>query len=324
MKRLILALAAATALCWGCSKGAEGVYQGYVEGEFVYVASPYGGRLDELAAQRGASVRAGEALFVLEHELESQGVNRAQANLKRAQDTLEDLKKGLRPQEIDQILARIAQSEADLALARLELDRRRNLLATGAVAKEDYDRADTAYQTAKGRLDDYRAQLATGKLGSRIDQILAAQAQVKAAQADLEQAKWSLGQKFQNAPRDALVFDLLHYRGEWVQAGSPVVKLLPPDAIKVRFFIPEQSLGAVRLGQKVTVSCDGCSKPFEGAVSFVFPQAEYAPPVIYSQDFRSKLVYMVEARFDPETARLLKPGQPVDVRLAPANPGGGA
>ena len=324
MNRILLLLAALSVLAGGCSKGGEAVYQGYVEGEFVYVASPYGGRLDELPVKRGAPVRTGEALFVLEHELESQGVHRAQANLKRAQDTVEDLKKGLRPQEIDQILARIAQSEADLALAKLELDRRRDLLATGAVAKEDYDRADTAYKTAKGRLEDYRAQLATGKLGSRVDQILAAQAQVKAAQADLDQARWSLDQKYQNAPRDALVFDLLHYQGEWVQAGSPVVKLLPPDAIKVRFFIPEDSLGAVRLGQKVSVSCDGCPQPFSGTVSFVFPQAEYAPPVIYSQDFRSKLVFMVEARFDPEISRQLKPGQPVDVRILPAGPGGGA
>jgi HlyD family secretion protein len=54
-------------------------------------------------------------------------------------------------------------------------------------------------------------------------------------------------------------------------------------------------------------------------VSFIYPQAEYTPPVIYSQDFRAKLIFMVEARFDPDTAKLLKPGQPVDVI-----PGGGA
>jgi HlyD family secretion protein len=300
-------------LAQGCSKGSDSVYQGYVEGEFVYVASQLAGRLDELPVTRGTWVRPGDRLFVLEHALEQQGVDRAKANLVKAQDTVNDLKKGLRPDEIDQILARIDQSEAQLALNKLEMERRAALLTTGAVAQEDYDQARTRYLDAKGRLADYKAQLATGKLGSRIDQILAAQAQVNAAQADLHQAQWYLDQKLQNATLDAMVFDLIHYRGEWVQAGSPVVKLLPPTNVKVRFFIPETDMGKVAVGQTVTVRCDGCPKPFTGTVNFIFPQAEYTPPVIYSQDFRAKLVFMVEARFDPETAKALKPGQPVDV-----------
>ena len=310
-----LAIAMFALLTQACSKGGDTVYQGYVEGEFVYVASQLAGRLDELPVSRGAWVRPGDKLFVLEHALEQQGVDRAQANLKKAQDTVNDLKKGLRPEEIDQILARIAQSEAQLALYKLEMDRRAALLATGAVAKEDYDQARTRYLDAQGRLADYKAQLATGKLGSRIDQILAAQAQVNASQADLDQARWYLDQKLQSSSLDALVFDLIHYRGEWVQAGSPVVKLLPPANVKVRFFIPETELGRVAVGQTVTVRCDGCPKPLTGTVSFIFPQAEYTPPVIYSQDFRAKLVFMVEARFDPEIAKALKPGQPVDVSL---------
>lgn len=310
-----LAIVVFAFLAQACSKGGDTLYQGYVEGEFVYVASQLAGRLDELPAQRGAWVRPGDRLFVLEHALEQQGVDRAQANLKKAQDTVNDLKKGLRPEEIDQILARIAQSEAQLALAKLEMDRRAALLSTGAVAKEDYDQARTTYLSAKGALEDFKAQLATGKLGSRIDQILAAQAQVNASQADLDQARWYLDQKLQNSSLDALVFDLIHYLGEWVQAGSPVIKLLPPANVKVRFFIPETDLGKVTVGQTITVRCDGCPKPFTGTVSFIFPQAEYTPPVIYSQDFRAKLVFMVEARFEPETARALKPGQPVDVSL---------
>jgi len=318
MTRKILAVLAVLFLT-ACTKDGDGSYQGYVEGEFVYVASQLAGRLDVLPVARGSAVRPGDRLFVLEHDLEQQGVDKAAANLKKAEDTVNDLKKGLRPEEIDQILARIAQAEAETALNMLEMQRRERLLATGAVAREEYDRASTAYLNAKGRLEDYKAQLATGKLGSRIDQILAAQAQARAAGAELDQARWYLDQKMQSATLDALVFDLLHYKGEWVQAGSPVVKLLPPENVKVRFFVPEGDLGKVAVGQAVTVKCDGCPKPFTGKVSFVYPQAEYTPPVIYSQVFRAKLVFMIEARFDPETSKLLKPGQPVDVYL-----GGGA
>lgn len=308
-------LCLALALLAGCSRGQEAPYQGYVEGEFVYVASQLAGRLDDLPVERGAVVAPGTRLFSLEHALELAGVDRAQANLKRAEDTVSDLKKGLRTEEIDQILARIAQAEAEVALYKLELDRREALLKTGAVAKEEYDQVRATFLNVQGRLADYRAQLATGKLGSRIDQILAAQAQVRAAQADLDQARWYLDQKTQAAVQDALVFDLLHYRGEWVQAGSPVVKLLPPANVKVRFFVPETDLGRLRPGQDVTVRCDGCPAPLRGRISYVAPQAEYTPPVIYSQEFRAKLVFMVEARFAPDVARTLNPGQPVDVRL---------
>lgn len=314
---LLLAVLPALSLIFlpGCSNDAITPYQGYVEGEFVYVASQQPGRLDELSVERGGVVKPGDRLFVLEHALEQQGVDRAVANLKHAEDTLNDLKKGLRPEEIDQILARIDQAQAAVDLSRLEMDRRQRLLATGAVAKEDYDQARTTYLNNVGALKDSKAQLATGRLGSRIDQILAAQDQVKSSAADLDQARWYLDQKLQESAVEGLVFDLLHYQGEWVQAGSPVVKLLPPANVKVRFFIPETDLGRVALGQPVTVRCDGCPSPFSGKVSFIFPQAEYTPPVIYSQDYRQKLVFMVEARFDPQTARQLKPGQPVDVRL---------
>lgn len=298
-----------------CDRAQVDTFQGYAEGEFVYVASQLGGRLDELPLVRGDKVSAGQRLFVLEHDAETIGVERAQANLQKAQNTLTDLKKGLRPQEIDQILARIAKTEAELALAKLEMERRQRLLATGAVAREEYDQARTAFLASQGALADLKAQLATGKLGSRIDQILAAKDQADAARADFDQARWSLDQKMPISVQGAQVVDLLHYRGEWVSAGSPVVKLLPSDAVKVRFFVPEPELGRLKVGQAVSVRADGLEKPLAGHVSFVNTQVEYTPPVIYSQNFRAKLVVMVEARFSPEQAALLKPGQPVDVRL---------
>ena len=266
MKRIarILAVLAMVTLLAACSKNGEPVYQGYVEGEFVYVASQLAGRLDELPVVRGGVVHPGQALFVLEHALESQGVALAKANVQHAENTVNDLKKGLRPEELDQLLARIEQARSAESLAKVELERRRKLLTQGVVAKEEFDQAQNTYLAAAGQLADQRAQLATGKLGGRIDQILAAEDQVDAARASLQQAQWNLDQKFQASTLDAQVFDILHYVGEWVSAGSPVVKLLPPANIKVRFFIPQTDLGKIAVGQKVTVRCDGCRQSFTG------------------------------------------------------------
>ena len=110
-----------------------------------------------------------------------------------------------------------------------------------------------------------------------------------------------------------LVNDTNYVVGEWVPAGSPVVSLLPAQNIKVRFFVAESMLGAVKVGQTINVRCDGCAAPLAAQVTFISPQAEYTPPVIYSRESRTKLVYLIEARTEPEDAVKLHPGQPVDV-----------
>ena len=138
---------------------------------------------------------------------------------------------------------------------------------------------------------------------------------MEAAKAALAQAEWKLDQKSVKAAVAGLVQDTYFVRGEWVNANQPVVSLLPPQNIKVRFFVPQRDLGALKLGQKLSLACDGCAAPVPAVVSFISPQAEYTPPVIYSQQERAKLVFLVEARPAPEDAERLHPGQPLDVRI---------
>ena len=91
--------------------------------------------------------------------------------------------------------------------------------------------------------------------------------------------------------------------------------LLPPPNIKVRAFVPETKVGALRVGEQARVTVDGLSQPFAGRISYISPRAEYTPPVIYSRESRAKLVFMVEIVFEPAVAAKLHPGQPVDVRF---------
>jgi len=129
------------------------------------------------------------------------------------------------------------------------------------------------------------------------------------------QAQWNFTQKNQTAPQEGLVFDTLYRVGEWVEAGHPVVVLLPPRNIEVRAFVAEQQVGTVHAGDAAQVFVDGVDKPFAGKVRYIFPQAEYTPPVIYSEESRSKLVFMIEIDFEPEVAAQLHPGQPVAVQI---------
>lgn len=315
MRWTLPGLLIATATLASCSPEAPSLYQGYAEGEFVRVAAPYAGSLTTLTVQRGAQVGAGAPLFALEQDNEKAARDEAAQNLKRAEAQLENLKKGKRPAELDAIVAQREQARAALKLSEADFARAEKLAQAGFISGQKLDADHTALKRDRERLNELGAQLATAKLAARVDEIRAAEAAVSAAQATLARADWSLAQKSVTAPVAGLVQDTLYVQGEWVPAGSPVVSLLPPQNIKVRFFVPETRIGSLKTGQAVTLSCDGCAAPISAAISYIAPQAEYTPPVIYSRENRGKLVFLVEARPAPADAAKLRPGQPMDVRL---------
>ncbi len=299
----------------GCDRSNPNHLQGYVEGEFVYVASPLAGTLESLHVQRGAQVKAGDPLFALDSASEQAERDEAKRRLTQARATAEDVKKGRRPSEIESIQAQLNQAQSALALAEKELARQEELFRSQMTAEQAFDRARAERDQGRERVVQLEADLNTARLGSRKDQIAAAEGEVRAREAVLVKAEWELSQKRRVAPQAGLVFDTLYREGEWVAAGRPVVALLPPENIKVRAFVPETRVGSIHTGDRVNVTVDGVPEPFVGKVSFVSPQAEYTPPVIYSQENRGKLVFMIEAVFDPGAATKLHPGQPVDVQL---------
>jgi len=298
-----------------CSDGGRGSYQGYAEGEFVRVAAPFAGRLQSLSVARGMQVQSGAALFVLEQENEAAAQREAQERLKNAEAQLADLQKGKRPTEIDAVQAQLAQAEAALKLSQAQLKRSEELVAQNFISKERLDEVRSARDRDSQRVAELKAQLATARLAARPDEIKAAESSMKAAKAALDQADWKLAQKTVQSPVAGLVQDTYYVLGEWVNAGAPLVSLLPPQNIKVRFFVEERRLGAVKVGQAVAIACDGCPAPVTATVSYISPQAEFTPPVIYSRDERAKLVYLIEARPSPEDAVRLHPGQPVEVKF---------
>ena len=111
-----------------------------------------------------------------------------------------------------------------------------------------------------------------------------------------------------------MVDDVYFRIGEFAAAGNPIVSILPPENVKIRFFVNEKTVPQITYNQRVWVSCDGCAKALPAKVSYISPSAEYTPPVIYSTESRDKLVFMVEATFE-HTADVLPVGLPVSVRI---------
>jgi HlyD family secretion protein len=311
------------ALAAGCERAGPSGFQGYAEGEFVLVASPYAGTLDRLAVARGQQVAAGAALFALESAAEQAALREAEARVGTARERLANLEAARRKPEIEALQAQVASAAAERRLAAEQLKQQEKLRRAGYVAQSRLDEAQAAHDRAVARVEEAQAQLRNARAGiGREAEIGAARTELQAAQAQLAQARWRLEQKSAAAPAAALVQDTFFSQGEWVPAGAPIVSLLPPGNVKLRFFVPETAVGAIRAGQPVTASCDGCGAPIAATVSFVSAQPEYTPPVIYSRESRAKLVFLVEAKPRPEDATRLHPGQPVDVSLA-AQAGGG-
>lgn len=315
MRRVLAALPALLALLSSCERPPSGLLQGYIEGEFVYVSSPAGGKLARLHVRRGQQVAGGEVLFEFEDTAEKAARDEADHRLQQARATLEDAKKGRRPSEIESLDAQLSQARESMALSEIELARLEKLAKTGAVAVESNDRARSTHTQNHRRVEQLEAELKTARLGQREDAIAALEAEVKARGAALARAEWELSQKRQSAPQAGLVDDTLYREGESVAAGRPVVVLLPPANVKARAFVPQTKLSTLHVGDVAKVRLDGVGAPLTAKVSFIAPRAEYTPPVIYSQENREKLVFMIELTFADDTAVKLHPGQPVDVEL---------
>ena len=279
------------------------------------VATSQSGRLDRLTVKRGDVVAPGSALYALEAASDEAAQRQAAEQVRAAEAQLNDLKQGRRLPEQDVTRAQLAQSQIEEQRSATQLARDEAQFAAGGISRNALDDARAAHAVNAARVLQLRSELTVAQLGSRGEQINAQSAQVAAARAALAQASWRLAQKSVPATRAGRVTDTLFREGEWVPAGSPVVRMLPPQNVKVRFFVPEPVVGAIAVGRALAIECDGCGAAIPATVSFVATEAEFTPPVIFSNETRSKLVFMIEARPAPDTAARLHPGQPVSVRL---------
>lgn len=315
----VLLMLSISILMTSCTDEPVDVFPGYAEAEYVRLSTPIAGTLLKLSFKKGDRVKHGTTAFVLEQESERAARDEASFRVQQAQATLANLKKGKRPDEIAAVQAQLAQAQAILRLESADLARQIKLINAHFISAARLDEARAAVERDQGRIKELQAQLRVLQLGARSDEIDAAAQVLKAAQAQLTQFEWRVAQKQQVIPVDGEVADVLYQEGEWVPAGSPVLSLLPAQTIKARFFVAEAVLGRIRLGQGVTLHCDGCSAPIAAKIVFISRDAEYTAPLIYSKENRSTLVFMIEARPDLMDDYRLHPGQPLEVRLVTAD-----
>lgn len=315
MKATAILLLAGLALA-GCGEEQSQGWQGYVEADLRFLGPDQAGRLVTLAVGEGDAVAAGATLFTLEDQSELAARDQAAGALQEARARLARLQAAQqRPAEIAVLQAEEQSATAALALSIADYNRVSALYAHGNASRSALDEARAARDRDQATLQQIQGQIALGLLPAHELDVAAAKGAVAAAEAALAAADTSLARRSVMAPEAGLVQEVYYRVGEVAPAGGPVVALLPPGALKVRFFVPQAALAEVKPGTRVQVACDGCGAPLAATVSFVAREAEFTPPVIYSLEERQKLVFLVEAT--PDDPARLSVGQPVDVTLAP-------
>jgi HlyD family secretion protein len=287
---------------------------GYVEGEFVLMAPIEVAEVRTVAFKRGDRVKAGDTVATMETSDMVIAVAQAEAALAQAQANLADLQIGKRPEEIAVLEATLTSAKAQKAEAERVVARLGDLLRRGIATQADYDQAETQLNVQTAMVGQAEANLAVARLPARPEAIRAAENAVKQAKATLEQANWRLSKRTITAPAAGRIDDIIRNPGDLAGPSAPVLSMLPDGAVKLRLYLPETSFSAVKVGSLLDVHCDGCEPGLTARVSYVSPDPEFTPPVIYSLETRQKLVFLIEARPDGE-ASPLQPGQIVDVGL---------
>lgn len=258
-----------------CGRAGQSPWLGYVEGEDAFISAPEPGWITHLVVQRGQWLNRGDLLFTLDDVHERAVRDQAVANLASAK-------------------AQLAQEQANFIYTHTELNRQTGLARAHAGVPATYDQALLSYQQSDRRLPQLEAQIR----------------QMEGALAD---AEYQLSQRRVIAYTQGRVEDIYFREGEYAPAATPVVSVLPPRNIYIRFFIPETDLQQAKLGAPVSIACDSCTPGLRATITFIAQQEEFTAPDIFSVGNREKLVFKSEAH--APGGLKLNPGQPVEIRL---------
>lgn len=305
----VLILAAGLAACGGPRPPR---LTGYVEAEYLYISPRDPGLVSQILVKEGDSIALDAPLFVMDDSRVKELAAQGEASQAAAQARALDVRTG-KPLEIAALAEAVRQARANSDLANANLARTQALFDKALLAQARLDQDRAAAEAAKAALRRAEAEYRAAAAPNRQADVRAAREEARAAAANARLLETQRRQLAMRAPVAARVERIYRRPGEFAQPGEPVVALLPPQNLKVRFYAPQPMLHRLALGQEIKVDCDGCDKPAAARVSFIAAEPHFTPPVIFSEKQRDQLVFLIEARLAPTT---LHPGQPVDVTLA--------
>lgn len=289
------------------------VYSGYVEAEYVYVSPTTVGRIAQILVDENQDVAQDDKLIQLDDGQVLAALAAARSHVTSLQETLANIKTGAREEELAVVRAQLDMAQANLTLAQSNLERDLQLMASGIVTDVKIDQDRTAVAVANSQVVELNARLTTMELPARNAEVLAAEANVQAALAEVRVAQDRLDAQTLRAPVAGRIETVFYKTGEVAAVAAPVISILPEGQRYIIFYIPERLLSTFEIGDQIEVECDSCPGDLTATVSKIESSPEFTPPTIYSRDERSRLVFKAKAQL-PESTQL-NPGQPVSLRV---------
>lgn len=295
------------------------VLNGNVDIRQVDLGFRVGGRLATIPFDEGAHVPAGAVLATLDVQPLNDQLAAADAQLAAANAQLEKLRNGNRRQDIAQAEAKLDDQRAQLEKAKADLDRRTQLVQTGAISRSVLDATRAQYLSAAAQVQSASKALSLQRAGARKEDIAAAIAERDQAAAQRSKIQTDIADSTLKAPNDGVILTRAREPGAIVQVGDTVITLTIERPMRVRAYVDEASLGRVSPGARVEVTTDSSSKIYHGSIGNISPTAEFTPKTVQTHDLRTDLVYRLRVIVDdPDEG--LRQGQPVSVRVLSARP----
>jgi HlyD family secretion protein len=293
------------------------IASGTVEATEARLGFPATGRVEAITVREGDAVQEGAELAYLDR-LEMQArLEQAQASVVSSRALLLELERGFRNEEVSQARAALDAANRRVDDARQAFDRTKRLLEGGAVSQEAFDRAQVALDVAESERTRAEEQLRLMEAGPRRERIQAQRAQLAQAEAAVAGIEAGLANLTIRAPFDGIVTVKHREPGEIVAGGTPVLTVMAPGDRWVRIYVPENRLGAVELGASAAITSDTYpDREYAGEVMYIASEAEFTPKSVQTSEERVRLVYAVKVRVTGDSALVLKPGMPADVRIA--------
>lgn len=308
---VVLVIAFAAGYFFYKSRNAEQgrlILYGNVDIRQISLAFNGSGRIEEMLKEEGDAVKVGNVLARLDTRPLELAIAQQEAVVAK-------LHNGSRPEEITQAAAQVESLAAAENNARAYYQRMASLLADGAVSRQSADDAEARWKAAAANLENAKAALSLANKGPRDEDIAAAEAQLSALKAGLENDLYNLSQATLVAPQDGVIRSRLMETGDMASAARPVYLIGLSDPKWIRAYVPESRLGELREGMEADVYVDSFpNEAIKGKVGYISDTAEFTPKSVQTEELRTSLLYEVRIFVDDEENRL-RMGMPATVKF---------
>ena len=312
---LVLVIAFAVGYFFYKSRNAEQgrlLLYGNVDIRQISLAFNGSGRIEEMLKEEGDAVKAGNVLARLDTRPLELAIAQRKAAIAQQEAVVAKLHNGSLPEEITQAAAQVEAAENN---ARAYYRRMASLLADGAVSRQSADDAEARWKAAVANLENAKAALSLVNMGPRSEDIAAAEAQLSALKAGLENDLYNLSQATLVAPQDGVIRSRLMETGDMASAARPVYLIGLSDPKWIRAYVPESRLGELREGMEADVYVDSFpNEAIKGKVGYISDTAEFTPKSVQTEELRTSLLYEVRIFVDDEENRL-RMGMPATVKF---------